>query len=426
MVVWPRKITAFSTDPETRAAAALAAESRADIGSVAGVACLGDSVTLADVLGSGDGGHFNDATEPAGPEDPVLLERLIELDAMYARSIPGFLEEHAEALRPIEAMHARRRIFPVPREARFHLPFSTLRRLHGIMALAPQRVLLNDDIDALGIVLASSAAGQGAPVSVDIIEPDARRRVWLSEERERWPGAQEHVRILSGDEASEQPSGDYDIVVVQVGHPALTATQLRYAFEQVNPDGHVLASLRAPWDLHFVQAMQAANIELVDQWREIDVPTLPGGFVLDGASDIVVLKRPAAGADALKPWQGDVSDHIEKQPYHWLDFDSLAQTSDDVLEQFLDVVAWYSARPEFARSLVREEERQLATWFDDDGYGFTAEFVPGEAHLLVTLVPYDLQLEYAVQCAAFHVLGDKYTRVRPHRTVHWLQENIVA
>jgi len=82
--------------------------------------------------------------------------------------------------------------------------------------------------------------------------------------------------------------------------------------------------------------------------------------------------------------------------------------------------------PETMRAVVKEEERELATWFDEEGVGLTVELQRGERHAIVTFQPYDVGLEWAALLAAFHTLGDPFSRVRPLLTTRWRLESIVA
>ncbi len=360
-----------------------------------------------------------------------LLRRMARLDRMYGGSLPGFFPREEKRLTLAEESFARRRFYKPLRYARHYLPYSLVRRVRAIEALAPQRIVLRDDVDGLSLALASAHQtatnpGTAASMQVVVIEPDAQRREWLQAELPHWPGAKETLDIIEEQGALKEDT-EFDLTLVQAGHPRDTAEALSWAYRMVGAGGHILVSLHAPWDTSFVKATKAAGIEVTDQWREIDVPVLPGGFVMDGSGDIVVLHRSEDFDEAQLPiWQGDAAAVIDELPYHWLDFDALASSVPGSLDNMLDTVALYSPRPEFKRSMLKESQRELATWYDTEGFGFSAELNIEEAHLLVTLLPYDSGLEYALQCAAFHTLGDRHTRVRPHRTEYFQQESIIV
>ncbi len=369
-------------------------------------------------------------------DDPVTRERLAEQDQMFGGWLPGIADAEAERLARVETRAARQRLHSSPRLARPTLPISVVRRAALIESLGPKRVIVDDDADGLCLVLAE------AGIEVLVVESDPVRRLWLEQEAEL-AGVVDAVSIVGGasDDSGDGSGsgsgngtqtiaefGKADLAVVSVGPPHLTHRALAWACDTVVPGGHILAGLRAPWDVHFFRDLPTTGLEIEQHLREIDVPTLPGGYVLDGAGDQILLARPPDEKLTLAPPPDAPADRVREQPYYWLDFDELAaaRLTNNPLERLIDLIAAQHGVPEAMRTVSKSDDRELIAWFDRDGVGISAQLATQGRHLLVTMIPYDPGLEYTVMSAVFHLLGDHLTRMRPQLATLWRGESIVA
>lgn len=346
-------------------------------------------------------------------DDPITLERLAAADRTFGGWLPGIMDAEAARIGRAEAMASRRRLFSAPRIARPVLPFSVARRAGIVEALNPGRVALDDDADGLSILLAESG------IETVTVERDPIRKAWLEREAAR-AGVAAH-RVVE-----DARSVECDTAIVAIGPPHETLRALTWACGAVGPGGHILAGIRAPWDEHFFTIFGNTGLSLRDHVRGIDSVVIPGGFVIDGPGDLLVFERPAeVSLPTLNPSAGA---RVREQPYYWLDFDELAapRLGETTVERLADLVAAQHPAPEVMRAVSQSEGRELICWFDNQGKGLTAQLATDARHLLVTMMPYDLELEYNLMCAVFHLLGDHLTRVRPQLPMRWRGESIVA
>jgi hypothetical protein len=301
--------------------------------------------------------------------------RLAGFDDLYGGWLAGLRREHATRLRRITEMQAKQNVS----SAHTTLPLSTLRRALAVEALGARRVCIDGDTDGL-------------------------------------------AEVLSRCEIAER---DCDAAVVMAGDPVCSHRALARAAAAVRPGGHVLARLRSPYDGPFEEMAQRAGFVLEDQIREIDYRVVPGPFVLDGAGDVLIFRRPERVELGPEP---SADDALRARPYWGLDFDALApeRCTEDAVVRFLDTLAARAPRREVSRSITRAPDREIACWYDDGGRGLTAELHRTDGHIMVSLMPYDAALEYAVETTVFHVLGDSLTRLRPFKSGHYMGESIVA
>ena len=125
----------------------------------------------------------------------------------------------------------------------------------------------------------------------------------------------------------------------------------------------------------------------------------------------------------------DAAEDVRAQPYLMFDVDSLVQarlTADHVVDRLLDAIAARAAHPEATRRIATDGEQHVFTWFDERGVGFDGLLTPKEAHLMLTLLPHDAELEGAVLSAVLDLLGDELTRIRSQRTTRHRAEVIVG
>jgi hypothetical protein len=332
--------------------------------------------------------------------DPILQNRLAELDAQYM----GWWTELVageERLADLEIMHARRRMFEAPGTARPTLPASILCRALTIEALSPRRVLLLGDADGLGIALA-------VPEVTAVVTGKLQRR-WLATEAAR---AARPVTITGNLKRGEP----FDLTVADAGTLTETRRALVTAIEATRPGGHLLLSIRYPWESHVYPLLEACGFEVESYLREVSHYLLPGIHVVDGAADLLLLRRTAAVAVPSAP--ETVAADIRAQPFALVELEGLDRDRLDsgAIDRFARAVEAYAPRPQEMRDSVRDAERDLLWWYDIGGFGFSAELRHDHAHLAVALAPFDPALEWVVLCSAFWTLGDTMTRTFPMRT----------
>ena len=334
----------------------------------------------------------------------TLCKALADLDERYVGWLPGFLESHREALATVEAMHSRRPFFALPRLTPPTLPASTLRRAQVILKHEPARVFLADDPDCLSVLLAPHT-------EVTVFEPDPLRWQWLRAEAER-AGCNKRLYLAT---ENDHPQS-FDISVIYAGSLEISRQQLSLALELTRAGGRIVAGFKLPWEESFMDLARTTGLKVLEYHREIDQWLVPGPTVIDGGQDLAVFDRPAkptSPAPASSP-----AECIRLVPHGHLDLDSLDTSRFDsqALDRFADLVAATASVPEEGRTLEHLKDHDVLCWYDQHGNGFTAELRRAEAHLLVTLVPFDPALEYIVLFAASALFGDSCTRVRPLRT----------
>jgi hypothetical protein len=339
----------------------------------------------------------------AGP-DPLLLDRLQQLDEQYLGWYVRMLPKGRERLTDVQTMHARRRLFPAPGAARPSLPASTLARVVAVEQLSPERVLLLDDADAASVVLASSA-------QVTALVPSAAQRSWIQREAAR-AGMVDQIVV-----SDVLPPGElYDLTLLDAGNLSQTREALATALNVTRYGGHIVLIIRYPWETYLYPFVEACRLEPVKYLRDISHGLLPGGYAVDGGADLLVLQRPAEATFPQAP--GDMAASIAAQPYALVEIESLCPERLDAgaIDRFVGLVQSVAPRPNAMRDCLRESGRDVLWWFDLEGYGFTAELRRVEAHLALAFTPLDPALEYVATCAALWTFGDSLTRTYPLRT----------
>jgi hypothetical protein len=350
---------------------------------------------------------------PATPEpDPWLLERLRALDRLYGAWLSA--SSQAPLLGAIEDLHARRRVYHNLERGWPTLPVSTLVRRNAITALAPGRVVLFEDPDGLGLLLAPAA-------DVTCVVTSESHRGWLGQQAERL-GVSERVRI-----AEAPPSaGGFELAVGTVSSPGLTHDLLTRVSGLLAGGGHLLLSLRHPWDGYVYPWLTSFGFEVVRYLRDVDHAYVPGGFSIDGGADLVLLRRsPDASAPVQPP---DEAASARAQPYALIEVESLSPERLGVgaIDRLIAAVDAMAPTPRAMRDSLRDAERDVVWWYDLDGHGFSAELRRDKAHLAVALAPYHAGLAAAVCCAAAWTLGDEHTRTFPLRTTRSPEQVVLA
>jgi hypothetical protein len=231
----------------------------------------------AEITRDGDVGVGELRRPSQGPEKGVFpakvcacsLERLRTLDQHYAGWQPVLGQRATDLIERAEILLANRRLFVWPRVARPTLPASVARRILHLGRWDVQRVYIEDDIDALSVLLAQS-------VEVIAFEPQAFRRAWLAQQ-----AAREGARLAL---VSEPPAeGSCDVALIHAGPPAETHAALERAVSAVRSGGHIAICVRAPGEWSLYAQLQASHFDVVAYEREVDHWLLPGGWVVDGA-----------------------------------------------------------------------------------------------------------------------------------------------
>jgi hypothetical protein len=342
--------------------------------------------------------------EPAGDFDPVRRARLELLDRRYCGWLPGLYAEAADEIAWTEAMLSRRPFF-WPRVARPTLPASVVRRARSLRRLGAERIYIEDDVDALSALLAEDAR-------VTVLEADHDRCEWLSEHSGK-------VVLLE-----ETPEGDADLAIIHAGPPAATHAALTRALRATRPGGHIAVCVRVPWEWVLYPQTEAAGLKAVSYERAVDHWLLPSGLVVDGAGDLVVFERPETVT--LPEVSEDWAEQVRAQPYLTVDLDSLDEdrVDTDSIHRLADRIAELAPHAEELRHILPGEQRDVLAWYDDTGRGLSAELNREEDHLMITLLPFDADLEYVVVCAAYGLFADEATRTRPLRTRRWHEETV--
>ena len=351
-------------------------------------------------------GPLAELVEPgaARATDTWMAARLRELDGAYAGWKPDAMSVGGVLFERVLASQARLRLVPMPQHAWPALPSSVVRRTRLMLERAPRDILLFEDVDGASLVLAEHA-------NVHLATHERVLRLHLqADAREAGIAGRLHfVEVIP-------QTPHYDAAWLGFG-PATRGTHaLAHAARAVRPGGHIFVSLRAPWDAVFFERLDPEVFSVVDYFREVDHPYLPGGYGLDGGADLVVLER-LPGEHRL-PVVDDADAAMRLQPHHSLDFDALAHDRLDVaaMDRLLALLGTLSARPQAVAEVSRDPQREIAWWYDTEGYGLVADLRRDAGHLRVNLMPYDPDLEYALLCAVFWALGDASTRLRPQRT----------
>jgi len=343
--------------------------------------------------------------ERAGvPDDPWVATRWRELDESYASSLPGFAAAASIEIELAERLLVCRRLFAAPRQARVTLPASVARRALILSQGSPGRIYIEDDVDGLALLLGRSAR-------VTVAQSDDTWRQWLGCEVER-AGCAAAVSLAGG----VTFGGAFDLALVQASGPAETHAALSRALAATRSGGLVAVAIRSPADESFWPLVEGSGLELVAYHRDCDHAVVPGGFVIDGGADLALFRRPA---DVRLAAVGDAPGLRQAaEPYLVLDFESLAVSRLDraALARFADLVAATSSRPEAMRANERHGVRETLCWYDEAGFGFSAELRRDREHLQIALLPFDGALEYAVLFAVYHALADEQTRMQPSRT----------
>ncbi|MEE8409245.1 MAG: hypothetical protein V3T05_06555 [Myxococcota bacterium] len=406
ITVWTRAIVASHPDHAT------ATVDVAHAPVLKGLA-LGRTLEAPEDLAHALGEHLVDG-EPT-VDDPVMQDALRELDERYVGWLPGFFDNAADLIARVEGMHARRRLLTVPRLARPSLPASTAKRAQVLSHLDAETIFLDDDIDGMSVLMAERA-------EVTVFEPCDFRRAWLEAEARR--AGVDGKLTLMGD-APE--TGSFDLAVIHSGPAVPMARALERAVGLTKVGGRIATSVRAPWEDPFLDQIEAAGLSVEAYHREVDHWVAPGPLVIDGAGDLAIVDRPAKAQVA--PVSEDSVERFRLRPYFNIDIDDLAvsrfgERFDDVADRLVTAIAARAPRPEAMRSVLRDKQRFVIGWFDESGVGLSAELRLDEAHIMVTLMPYDVELEHVVLSVAYEILADRYTRARPIRTRRWQQEGI--
>jgi hypothetical protein len=336
--------------------------------------------------------------------DELRRIRLEILDRRYTGWLPGLWSSAAGIIETTEERLSRRPFF-FPRVARPTLPASVVWRSLSLTRLGGSHVYIEDDLDGLSVLMSGEAR-------VMLLEPEPERRDWLAT-------MSPEVQLLW-----ELPNRQVDVAVIHAGPPAVTAAALGRALRVTRPGGYIAVCVRAPWEWTLYPQLEAAGLPVFSYQRAIDHWLLPCGHVVDGAGDLVILERPP---NAVPPdiHTGD-AERIRAQPYLSFDLDSLDETRVDEgsMHRLADRVAELAPRPEALRQVRSGADRDVLCWYDDSGSGFTAELTRNEAHLLITFLPFEAQIEYVAVCAAYELFADDATRTRPLRTRRWHEETV--
>ena len=348
---------------------------------------------------------------PPGAHLSQFHQRIIRADELYLGSIPGLGAAHHTKLEEVRRRIGNRLLAPAPRVARPTLPLSVVRRAAIIEDMAPSRILVTDDPDGLSILLAEAAAVTLASPSEDVSSLVVRSEA-----------ARAGVELVLPTDGAT-----YDVAVVPLGPPDHSVKVLADALAHIPPGGRILATLARPWEVFGLDLIEQMGLDLIHHHREVDHVTVAGGFVLDGAGDVLVLGVTSQSAPVQPPTP---TESAAIQPGFWLDFDALAPENparhEDPLAALADALALYAPRPEAGRNLHRESDASTLNWCDAAGTGLTVHWRPEEGHLVAGLAPFDGALEYAVISAVFHTLGDPMTRMRPQVTGRWGKEVVVG
>lgn len=326
----------------------------------------------------------------------ALAKRLAVLDMMYSGWVPGFTHAHGERIAKVRSSIAERGVgFALGLRA--SLPSSIVRRALAIESLAPKRVLLFGDVDGLAGFLASD-------IAATVVEP---------------------TRTIAEVVA--------DVAVVEVVDLGPTIVRLESALVAVGPSGTVLARLRWPWDRAFYEHIKVLGLKVLGYERDVDHALLPGGFVVDGAGDLVLLGGAIAASAPELPrplttgtLSMSLSASADAPPYAWFDMDGLAPDRAIGLNALANEVARISKRTPELADVKTYDDREVLCWYDTNGRGFVAELSRDSSHLLVSYVPYDDALDHAVITSAFTLFADEDTRLRPRRTERTPQRTVFS
>lgn len=340
------------------------------------------------------------------------LDAIKQANLRYAHRRTGQLDASWLAL--AEDLFANRSIMFLPRSAWPTLPISITHRAQLFLSFLPPssaRVYLEDDIDALSLLMAQKADNF-------VWEPERLRRAWLTTQV---------TNLYLGDTlrfCKTPLECQYcDLAVVHAGGAKHTRDALERALAVTKPDGRVALCMRHPFDQWFRSACpDLAPTEYV-YVRDMDHRVLASGHVIDGGGDIYVL--PCDQARRLFEYLAK-KQHELQHPYLSMDFFGLntGKVAQNPLGCVADGLARRSMAQEGMRSIHQENGRAALCWYDEAGFGLSAELWKEPQHLAVTLMPYDPKTEYALVNTVYETLAGPNTRMRPVLTAHTLQGNV--
>ena len=351
--------------------------------------------------------HSSEATQER-------YQKLREQNHRYMGWLPGFSSTNQQKLELVLRQQAERAVHTIHPQAAPTLAGSILLRHRVALAQNPHRVLVVDDIDGLGLVLAENTEVLWQGTS-------PWNRAWLQQESSKRE-LQTHARFIE----PGQSHGSCDVAILALGHPLHSVQALHNALDALKPGGHVVASVYGPWARWWFQHLQDWGISLLHQYREQQYRYLLGGHVIDGAGDLLVLKP--TGNKVSVPPLFEQADSIGAMPHLWVDFDDLAaeKIMPGVMEQLADRLDKLGPYPEQNRTITEDKEYQMLAWCDVMGFNITGILATQPRHFFFSLAPYHPGLESAAMHAILQVLGDCFTRIRPLLTHSYLGENIVG
>ncbi|MCK5690448.1 hypothetical protein KAI87_14310 [Myxococcota bacterium] len=352
---------------------------------------------FSELLAEYDDGDFFDLPSSTS----TTLERLTQLDEEELGWYPGLVANNSERVQKIRALHSENRIFEAPPHARPTLPLSTLLRALSIEKLAPQKVLIMDDADGLSLIL------QGVK-ETQVYTTSPHQRQWLQSLAE---GSESHLPDFPETLPADQSS---DLTVYTSSSEPLSS--FRAALRATRPGGHLLISLRFPWEADFYPLLQKAGLSVKTYYRDTEQHLLPGLFLMEGGGDLLLVQIPDSWE---MPKELSEAECLPGLPHAWHDVDhlDLDRPGAKDIDKIADSLTLMSGAKEAGRRIHKEKARTVLWWFGENKSAITIEVNEENKHIYAAISPWDANLEQAFFCATLWCMGSSTTRARPKRTL---------
>lgn len=321
------------------------------------------------------------------------------LDTSYARTLPNEMNPFYLKLRNAVGV---RQFFIANSTNWPTLPSSTFQQAQALATLPGKTAYIDNDVDGLGLILAQT-------MKVTVRQDESLLRHWFMQTAEAL-GVQDNIEFRA------TPPRDqlFDLSVGHAGALKSSTMLLKQLLATTKVGGHLALQIRYPWDKMVEALLEAHSLPITNYFRDCCTYMLPGGFVVDGGGDLVVVQR----TDKSVPPDTKTVGAIGEPPYSNFDIDSLnpALLNAESMQQFFDFLTLAAPHIEYRYNLHKDGERDVLSFYDEKGFGLTAELRRDQGHMLLSFMPHHDSMFYAALSAAFCTLGDLQTRCRPLRT----------
>lgn len=321
------------------------------------------------------------------------------LDVRFAGWAPGWPGTAAPLVEQALALAESRPTAALPARLCATLPSSVARRAQLVLGFAPHTVFIDGDVDGLAALLAERCS-----VHVVNDEGPAALDAWL---HQACAGAK-HAALFEAPAANS-----VDLTVLEAPASDSLPSRLARAIGVTKPEGLLVLRIHAPDDTHAHHLIAHAGLEVVRYLREIDHRWLQHPFALDGAGDLLVLRRTAKTR-----MDASFAPPLSTQQHQAWDLDGLgpAASGPQALDELAQRIQCARGVEPLLRQLLIESDRHTLTYVEPTGATVILELRPGQRHVLAVFLPHDRSLEVAVLNELVSAFAGPHTRARPQRT----------